>query len=163
MARALLEANLDESIESLRAIDLRDLDRVWQKIGPVLDQLHQLEEWIRKNDPSYYATRDASDEGRVAAALMYIRGPIHHAGQPWRYTAWRKNKAVRDENGKWREVPVSGRTYILLPGWPPRDKLPAPDSRAKAHGRDIYYDQLVAGRPLLMPIDIARAFLGDRP
>lgn len=164
MTTSRLLAEADDAIESLRlAVNDRDEALTWGKVTSALDVLHRLEEWIKKNNSDYYSQRAKVDDGKLTAALMWARGLVHHAGVDWRPVAWVRYGPLRQKqaDGSWSDLLAGTRPHILQLAWPERRELPPPEKKRDpdGRGRDILYDNFVARRPLLEPVDTARRFL----
>lgn len=132
-----------------------------------------LEERAKPMDrKTYYSERKQSEDGRTQAALMYVRGIVHHreanvAGElltPLTLAGVvREDRSIEPiehvwyfENGE--RVGLIGNMYELSRPWPPLSQLPEPLISEK-HGRDSYYAAYVQGKALMEPLLAAERFL----
>ena len=167
--RVRLVSDLDAALEALQSADDRaDEDATWTELHRVLGCLHRFEEREKQSDDlAYYQRRADSTDGRILGGLMWVRGLLLRNDAEFRVRLFRPFAIAGEDNAPqpfvYRIVP--GRDPIVVDDvrWPERRHLPAPGRRYKPHQRDAYYDALVAGEPLMAPLQAARSyFLGKR-
>lgn len=148
-----------------------DVDGSWGAARDVLSWLYNAEENERAADPAYYAGRDATGEGRTLAGLMWVRGLVVHRQAEVRVAIWKPVKIHRaDDDGNWQPVAlhrsagdgtwVPAQAYVSAAAWPARSELPP--GRREQHGRDVHYDQHVAGSAFMAPLMAAREYISHR-
>lgn len=148
------------------AVARNDEESTWRETHDVLAWLYNLEEWSRLNDLGYYDHRNASENGRTAAGLIWLRGELQHHQMDVRTLAWKPTRPYVKRSDEWVEATthvrrdggwVPDRVSVALLVWPARANLPPPTQVEKRH-RDEYYDRLVAGQPLLNPLRTALSY-----
>jgi hypothetical protein len=129
-------------------------------LAEVLEWSYTLDEYHAKQLGANYrkTIRAASDDGETQAALTFARGlfthSLTHVGElvmmqtirPAGYPGGRRAGNIR---------------IVAVPKgyhWKLRAELPPPDP-GLVKGRDLLYDNRVAGRPLLDPLEAAARFL----
>ena len=134
------------------ADDRNDEDAAWAGVRTVLTCLYRLEEQEKQaDDIGYYQRRGNSTDGRIVAGLIWLRGLILLHDAEVRSHLFRPF-AIAGDDGALQPLTMRsgpGGHLVLVDDvvWPERRHLPAPGRRYKAHQRDEYYDELVAGSP----------------
>ncbi|GAA4971708.1 hypothetical protein [Kineococcus glutinatus] len=168
-------ASLHDALQQLRAADREaDEDLIWRWTKRVLEDLFACEEartkqpglFGHKDAQDYYKHRNADERGRSLAGLIWVRSLlVHHQGE-LRAWAWKPlgphfltedgwvpmERSVATANG-WEPV----ETHASVAEWSPRASLP--EGNPEKRGREVMYDQRVAGRRLLPPLEEAEAYL----
>lgn len=164
---------LDKQLQALiEAVTSENDDDIWMATGNALDWVYRCEEWLRNHNDDYYARRDASRLGQIVAGLVWVRGNVAHGswnvsesimidalvgfvapdGSVHPMTIWwfEDGKIVYEKEG-----PKKHYTWLHIAD------LPEP-RRKETRGRDVHYEQRVAGLPVSEPFRLARFFLvGD--
>jgi hypothetical protein len=161
---------LDATLARLEsAVQQRDEDQEWTSCRLALELLHQLDEAAKNAATSftvYWQNRAATADGETLGALVWFRDAVHHQLASMKDGFWRSAVVRVAQDGKWVEAKVSiARDGAWVPaqvstsyfGWPDRASIP-PTSQP-AHGRDVWYDQHVASRPVMDPLRRAAQFL----
>jgi hypothetical protein len=164
--RDALDAVLQDLVSALAA---GDGQCAWRYLRDALAWLYRCEE-SENGSVNYYTDRDANPDGQALAGLMWVRGLAeHHQAELQGRMLVSGGTFVKQADGSLvrvqpqmmkhgKLVPVSVR--VLRSVWPARQQLPA--GRRETHGRDVLYDQCVAGRQILEPLNEARRFLYRR-
>lgn len=168
-SRMRLAHSLDAAMGALQSADDRgDEDATWTAIRKVLTCLHQLEEQEKQTDHTgYYRDRGSSTAGRTVGGLIWLRGLIRLHDAEVRTHLFRPSAIAGNDHSpqplRVRSAPGGELVFTDDVVWPDRRQLPAPGRRYKAHQRDGYYDQHVAGKPLMGPFRAAQSyFVGER-
>lgn len=160
-SRALSEALA--AVES--AVTAQDAYAIWRGTRSCLDWLYSSEELAKVSigKAEYFKRRAQDADGPMLAALTWLRGLVVHQ-------QWAVGDAVMKPIGTFavmggklvpmvvkapsggQLVPVSVQTARLI--WRERQEFPALSDPDK-YGRDLIYDQRIAGRPLVDPLSEA--------
>lgn len=106
---------------------------------------------IRTGSATYYGHRGSSSEGQTVAALVFVRNQVsHELAEP---------SKPRSTGG------YGGSAYGTAPygggiAWHWKSRTELGGSTDAKWGRDVLYDQLVAGRLLEEPLDSAGRYFG---
>jgi hypothetical protein len=146
--------------ELYRALHGDHREGAWKAVRDALSWLHRTEE-LAKRDPGYFAARGSSDLGLTMAGLIWVRTVVDHHGAevlgntptPVIVTRYGSRHGGATFQGTGEQRVDLSQTLV----WPPRSSLPP--GRPETHGRDVAYDQHVAGRDLLSPLRDALGFL----
>ncbi len=165
--RVRLVSDLDAALEALQSADDRaDENATWTGIHHVLGLLYRFEDREKQSDDlAYYRRRADSTDGRIVGGLIWVRGLLLRNEAEFRLHLFKPFAIAGDDNAPQPLVYkiVPGREPIVVDDvrWPERRHLPAPGRRYKPHQRDEYYDALVAGQPLMAPLQAARDYFLD--
>ena len=148
------------------ADDRNDEDAAWTEVQHVLNCLYRFEEREKQLDGvGYYRHRGDSTDGRIVAGLIWLRGLILLHDAEVRSHLFRPFAIAGDDSALQpltvRSAPGGQLVLVDDVVWPERRHLPAPGRRYKPHQRDEYYDQLVAGTPLMRPLRAAQRYFVD--
>lgn len=147
-----------------------DWEDYWHTVRDHLGWMYTWEQAVVQRDgQQFYQMREVDPDGQTEAALVWVRGLVVHSQaevtstaliqvRQWRATAkglkpitqW-----IRNEAGELVEV----RTHQPMTVWPDRTLLPPPSRNTRARGRDVYYDQHVAGKLASQPLLAAHRFV----
>lgn len=164
--------SLREALDELAEAELaKDEGRVWRWTDRALGSLYSCEEAAKKllGKIPYYDRRALDEGGRTLAGLMWLRGLLVHHQADVRRLLWKPGGPVHVWDGeKWQPCQTrfwdgekwqpAATVRIAALAWPTRDTLPKGD-RNKTHDRDAFYDERVASRDLLPPLEEAHAYL----
>lgn len=168
-SRPRLSQALDATMHALQLADDRgDEDAIWAGIQDVLTCLYRFEEQERRSGGSgYYRDRGSSTGGQIVGGLIWLRGLILLNDVEVRSHLFRPSAIAGGDNSPQPltvlSVPGGQLVFVDDVVWPERRQLPAPGRRYKAHHRDRYYDQHIAGQSLMGPLRAAQSyFVGER-
>lgn len=166
--RVCLISDLDDAIAALQsADDLFDNDAGWTHVQNVLTCMYRFDasEKNHADRAAYYRRRDDSPGGRIAGALIWVRGLVVYHAAEFRMSLFTPFALSDDDRSLQpltiRRMPGGQMVMIEEVVWPQRRYLPPPGRRYKSHQRDAHYDALVAGQPLLGPLRAARDYFAD--
>lgn len=162
------QAGLTDAVEHLRQrlADSEAGDPLLS-LDDVLDDLYALDQYHSKRlEDAYWTQRNSSADGQTLAGLIYARGLVTHgqAEVARLVTITRKqNVHVLGRRGGGRRGGGSfhysrGASTSTELSWRPFDDLPLPDEPER-HGKDVNYQQHVAGKPVLSTVETAVGFI----
>lgn len=165
-------SHLDALAEHVQALEGDDTGRphAWRHLLAALDWLYRAEELCACADPGYYTRRDSCDDGRALAGLIYVRGVSVHHQADLSARLWPTQETKMLMGGVLKPAKplmytgtelVTPQRRILAPRWPRLDQLPPP-GRPERRGRDVMYEEQVAGKRLVTPLQAAARFLRTR-
>ena len=164
-------AALDAALLALRGAQFsRSSVDAWSKTLDVLAWLYRLEEMERRSDKGYFAHRGASAKGRTLGGVIWARGLVdHHQAQVHNAGLMKMSVFIVTDADELQPMDVfvvdrdrelqRAQVHTSTMTWAPRCDLPP--GRDEKHGRDAYYDEHVAGRPVLGPLVDSREYLVD--
>ncbi len=161
---------LNASMRDLEAaFAQRDKPVTWRQVGDTLEWLHKLEQ-AEKHSPDYWTDQAGHAAGQTLGGLLWALGIAHHHDEARQTTPevlahpyFRTGTGVvrkpvlTKRPGGCHPVPVRVVRHV----WVTRSDLPSSD-RSEDGGRELWYDQHVAGRPLLPPLQAAKAWITAR-
>jgi hypothetical protein len=124
----------------------------------VLDHIYRLENFHvqRLGKSVYYTRRDADIDGQTVGGIVYARGFSTHK-------LFEVAKRTGSRPFTMRRSSLRGGDTLRGPGvrvvWIAH--LPLPDPQVKPRGRDVMYDQRVAGRDVISTFEDAERFFAS--
>lgn len=153
---------LAKALTELGSAFAMDTDVIWVRTRIVLDWLYHCEEAEKTLDTSYYVARNADSRGKALAGLIWVRGlVVHHQAEVESLMFTQETSqyklALTAAGARVQSAEAMVATWV----WPTRSALPV--GRTEKQGRDIAYDECVANKPLLQPLEQAVSYLLSLP
>lgn len=121
---------------------------------------------------TYFREREADEHGRTVGGLVFARNLLGHGLNTASAISFEVHSPtlIRDGDkvtlrwprlpGKDYGAPDRGTAFSVKFSWAPLQDLPAPGG--PQHRRDDWYGELIAGKPLSKPLDVAAAWFEAR-
>lgn len=166
MSRDDLIDGLHKRVEEVRqAHATHDIQGEWLALSGALDVLYQLTEHDKRQSPqAHYARLAASTPGFIVAGLVWIRGRMVHAGVDAQRAELTPMESYIVQDGKLEPIQwftvmagqlVETRESTVVVVWPARKHIPTTGERPHQHDGATQYEQHVAGRSLIEPLEDA--------
>lgn len=134
-------------------------EAIWIALSEALYWVAAMDDRYRGAD--YFSRRNKDAGGRTVAGLVYARNSHAHELVSAGEAAFEVGsiRPVQIPPGGTAPPPGRGTFLSMQLRWVTLDHLPLPPAHVKQHGRDVFYQNHIAERPITRPFDDAIEWL----